>query len=74
MSDKKPPVSLLIGIGKAKPGADAESESGGDAADFEAMASEMLDAIEAKDASGLAESMRAFCDACMVEPSESEAE
>lgn len=69
--DKKPSVDLLIGIGKGhKP--EAEEEKDSSASDWEAMASEVLDAIESKDAAGLAEALRAFCEACCEPEPEAE--
>ena len=68
-------LSVILGLGPEKrhgsPDKEDDSEElppeddgEDDGEDFEAMASEVLDAIEAKDPKALAESLRGFVESC----------
>jgi hypothetical protein len=60
--------SLAVLIGKMKPGeSDDESDAQGESSGLEATAQEILDAIEANDSAGLADSLKSFCEQCMSE-------
>lgn len=78
-SKSKPAEGLLIGLLGAKPKKTVEKpeteepmaeESEETAPDYEAMGQEVLDAIEAKDAKGLSESLKALVTACMTDESD----
>ena len=78
-SKSKPAEGLLIGLLGAKPKKaekeehepmELESEEEDTSPDYETMGQEVLDAIEAKDASALAESIKALVTACMTDESD----
>ena len=69
MSDKKPSIGLLIGVGKDKgaeepEGVEEEKQNPEEdrTEDFEAMAQEILDAVKSDDVSALAKSLRSFAE------------
>lgn len=73
--NKKPAEGLLIGLLAEKPKTEkpesepmkSEAPEAEEGPDWELLGQEVLDAIEAKDAQGLSESMRALVSACRGE-------
>lgn len=63
---KKKAVSMILGFGDEP--APVQKEEGGD--EFEAIAGDVIAALEAKDKAGMAAALKAFFYACDAEPHE----